>query len=122
MTFTYNDPDLKNIRKTLRKDQTKAEKIIWQHLKNKQLKGFKFYRQYSVEFYVLDFYCPKAKLAIEIDGPYHLNPEVRECDQERQMDIESLGIKFLRFTNEKIYHNLNHVLEKIKMHLPPFSP
>lgn len=117
MTLTYNHPDLKDLRKTLRKNQTKAEKIIWKYLRNKQLKGFKFFRQYSIDFYVLDFYCPKLKLAIEIDGPYHLESQILEHDEERQMDIESLDIKFLRFTNHEIYYDLDSVLEKIKKYL-----
>ena len=68
--------------------------------------------------YVIDFYCPKLKLAIEIDGQTHLDQVARIYDQERQKYIESFGIKFLRFSNYEVYENLDAVIEKIKAVLP----
>jgi len=64
----FNNPRFKVIRKTLRKDQTSQERKIWNILRNRQLLDLKFFRQYSIGKYVLDFYCPKIKLAVEIDG------------------------------------------------------
>lgn len=93
---------------------TKAETLLWLHLKGKQIYGSKFRRQYSVKSYIVDFYCPKIKLAVEIDGLTHLTEEEIEYDNHRQTEIESLGIQFLRFWNYEVYEDLYNVLEKIK--------
>ena len=92
---------------------TKAEALLWLRLKNKQVLGYRFLRQYSVDRYVLDFYCPKLRLAIEVDGESHFVEGAEEYDRERQQYIEALGIKFLRFLNTEIYHNLQGVLQAI---------
>lgn len=89
------------------------EIILWAQLKNKQLSGYKFRRQFSIGRYVVDFYCPALKLAIEIDGDSHFIDSVEEYDRVRQSFIESFGIKFLRFTNLDIMNNLNNALEQI---------
>ncbi len=91
----------------------KAEMILWRFLKGKNLNGYKFRRQYSVGAYVLDFYCAKLKLAIELDGDSHFVDGVQEYDKMRQTFIESFGIKFLRFTNYEIYTNIEAVLNEI---------
>lgn len=109
----YNHPSYIERRRNLRKDQTSEEKIIWQHLRKKQL-GYIFWRQYSVGPYVLDFYCPKLRLAIEIDGSQHTTKEGKEYDQERQQYLAGLNIKTLRFWNYEVRANLETVLEKIK--------
>ena len=77
MLFGHNDRVLKETRRKLRRDSTKAEKILWQELRRKRL-GMKFFRQYSVENFILDFYCPKYCLVIELDGGYHDDKEVQE--------------------------------------------
>ena len=87
-------------------------------MKKKQLKGYKFRRQYGAGKYVIDFYCPKLKLAIEIDGQTHLDQVARIYDQERQKYIESFGIKFLHFSNYEVYEDLDAVIERIKAVLP----
>ena len=92
---------------------TKAEALIWQKLRCKQIENCKFRNQYSVEQFVLDFYSPEIKLAIEIDGESHFQEGAAHYDNERQIFIESAGIKFLRFTNNQVYENLNGVLEII---------
>jgi very-short-patch-repair endonuclease len=76
--------------------------------------GYKFRRQYSVDKYVVDFYSPKLKLAIEIDGDVHDLPEQKEYDAERQEDIEKFGITFVRITNEKLVGNPNKAFAKIE--------
>lgn len=95
-----------------------AEIILWLRLKEKQLKGYKFRRQYGIGKLVVDFYCPKVKLAIEIDGPLHFHDDARKYDQERQEFMESLDVSFLRFTNREIYNNLDNVISRIKEQLP----
>jgi very-short-patch-repair endonuclease len=113
MTQLFNQTSEKLKRRELRSKMTKAEAIVWQKLRCKQLENCKFRNQYSVDRFVLDFYSPEIKLAIEIDGESHFQEGVAQYDQERQIFIESAGIKFLRFTNKDVYENLNGVLETI---------
>jgi very-short-patch-repair endonuclease len=119
MVKIFNKNTVKEKRKTLRKEMPPAEVVLWQVLRNKQANGHKFRRQYSVDRYILDFYCPSAKLAIEIDGDSHFKEEAIKADKIRQKAIEDMGIEFLRFTNHDIHENLEGVFEKILMHLPP---
>ncbi|HFE65294.1 MAG TPA: DUF559 domain-containing protein [Caldithrix sp.] len=113
MTIHYNKFPERDKRKALRKNPTKAERVLWQYLKGKQLDGFKFRRQYGVDAFVIDFYCVKTKLAIEIDGEIHLSKSTRENDQHRQKYLESFGIHFLRFTNRDVFNNIEKVLQTI---------
>jgi len=98
----------------LRSNLPKAEVILWSKLKSKGLDGYKFRRQYSVGKFVIDFYCPRLKLAIEVDGDSHFSEKSEARDKERQRFIESFKISFLRFTNKDIYENLGEVLATIK--------
>ena len=86
---------------------------MWLNVKGGQLNGHKFRRQCSIGRYVVDFYCPRAKLAVEIDGKSHLGAEAREYDKDRAEFIESAGVKIIRFSNEQIYNDLNGVLLEI---------
>lgn len=100
-------------RRYLRKNMTRAEVILWYELKNKKL-GARFLRQYSIGKFVVDFYAPDIKLAVEADGATHCTPREIEYDAIRQSIIEENKISFLRFTNPEIYDDLYNVLEKIK--------
>ena len=102
-------------RKTLRKNMTKAETLLWIEIKNKKINDCKFRRQFGIGTYIIDYYSPEIKLAIEIDGATHYTDEEIEYDKLRQADIENLGVTFLRFTNEEIYENMSFVLEKISI-------
>jgi very-short-patch-repair endonuclease len=113
MTKLFNKISEKLKRRELRSKMTKAEAIVWQKLRCKQIDNCKFRNQYSVDRFVLDFYSPEIKLAIEIDGESHFQEGVAQYDEQRQIFIESAGIKFLRFTNKDVYENLNGVLETI---------
>ncbi len=113
MTKLFNKTSEKLKRRQLRSNMTKAEALIWQKLRCKQIENCKFRNQYSVDRFVLDFYSPEIKLAIEIDGESHFQEGAALYDNERQIFIESAGIKFLRFTNNQVYENLNGVLETI---------
>jgi very-short-patch-repair endonuclease len=113
MTKLYNRTSEKEKRQQLRRNMTKAEFLLWQKLKRKQLEGVKFRSQYGVGQFVVDFYCTELKLAIEIDGDSHFQDGAQEYDWERQAVIESVGIRFLRFTNDEVYGNLEGVLERI---------
>ncbi len=112
MTKLFNKKSETEKRRLLRNNMPPAEWILWKKINNKQLSGYKFRRQYSIKQFVIDFYCPELKLAIEIDGDSHI--DAMEYDNNRQKYIESFGIKFLRFTNLEIYENLDKVVEEIK--------
>jgi len=94
---------------------TQAEIILWKYLSNRGICGFKFRRQYPIDRFVLDFYCPEKRLAIEIDGGIHNN--LKEYDQIRQETIESKGIEFLRFKNSEVIDDIFSVLKAIKKRL-----
>ncbi|MEK7559690.1 MAG: endonuclease domain-containing protein [Patescibacteria group bacterium] len=119
MTRIYNKKSQTAKRKFLRGKLSLSEIALWKKLKTKKLGGYKFRRQYGFGRYVVDFYCPALKLAIEIDGPYHKFGEMKEYDPERQVFIESFGVKFLRFSNEDVSRNLLLVLSKIESELSP---
>jgi very-short-patch-repair endonuclease len=91
----------------------KAEVVLWGKLKGRQLLGCKFRRQFSIGPYILDFYCPALKLAIEVDGDSHFQDGVTQYDAKRQAFIESLGIKVVRFLNTEIYENIEGVLQTL---------
>ena len=100
-----------------REQATKAEKILWQHLRNRKLKGFKFRRQNPIADFVGDFYCVECNLIVEIDGKYHASIEQRRYDEGRTYELSELKIKVVRFTNEEVCENINYVLGEIEKHL-----
>ena len=97
MKYLHNNPGLKHRRQELRKNQTNAEQAIWAHVRNRQVNGMKFFRQYSIGSYILDFYCPEIKIAIEIDGGQHNLPRGKKYDDARSEYLKSQGIDVLRF-------------------------
>ncbi len=114
MTITHNHPILKERRIELRKNQTPQEVLLWARLRRNQL-GFKFKRQHSIGPYILDFYCPDKKIAVELDGSQHLDN--KEYDQERDNYLLGLEIKTLRFWNNEVNANIDGVLQKISSEL-----
>ncbi|MEH2240644.1 endonuclease domain-containing protein [Nostoc sp.] len=117
MTKLYNKNTEIEKRRQLRQNITKAEKVIWDKIKDRQLENCKFRRQYSVDKFVIDFYSSEFKLAIEIDGKSHFQEGAVESDKARQEFIESVEIKFIRFTNNDVYANLSGVLESIAQNI-----
>ncbi|MBD2386477.1 endonuclease domain-containing protein [Cylindrospermum sp. FACHB-282] len=113
MTELFNRTEDIEKRRRLRQNSTAAEGILWQHLRNRKLQGYKFRRQYGIDRFVVDFYCPETHLAIELDGSIHDIPEIAERDRYRQAFITAKGIHFLRFRNEEISDNLPNVLQRI---------
>lgn len=109
----HNHEILKERRKELRKNQTKTEEALWFELRNEKL-GFKFKRQHSVGGYILDFYCPRKKLIVELDGEIHNTKEAREYDLVRDKYFRELDYKVLRFKNGEVENGIEKVLEKIK--------
>ncbi len=109
-----NLPHLKTFRKKLRNNLTPAEAALWKMLQKKQLEGRKFRRQHSVANYILDFYCPSEKLAIELDGQGHFEVTQAEYDYERDLFLQNTGIKVLRFENILVFDYPEAVLNAIK--------
>ncbi|MDD5437869.1 MAG: endonuclease domain-containing protein [Patescibacteria group bacterium] len=113
MKFKYNDSTRKLIRRILRVNQTEVERLLWNRIRNRRLIGARFIRQYSIGRYVLDFYCPEKRLAIELDGSQHLEQNQVEYDKERTEYLRSLNIQVIRFWNNQIFNEMNNVLEAI---------
>jgi very-short-patch-repair endonuclease len=114
--FSTNLKSLNVKRKKLRNHSTSAEIVLWEHLKSRRLEGRKFRRQFSVGFYILDFYCPEEKLCIELDGQHHFTEDGKSKDAEREKHLEQCGIKTLRFENYLVRTNLENILLEIKNH------
>ena len=119
MNFKYNIPKLKERRRDLRKNQTEAEKILWRHLRNKQFHGVKFHRQYSVGGYILDFFSPKLRLAIELDGGQHASEENKEYDEIRSNFLKAHDIEVVRFWNNEVIQNIEGVLCRLAEKITP---
>jgi len=111
--YTYNNPILKQTRKKLRKNQTEVERLLWQKLRNKQVNGLRFLRQYSIGFYIIDFYCPKYKLAVELDGGQHAENNRLVYDEKRTRYLQQKDVKVIRIWNNEAITNVNGVLQKI---------
>jgi very-short-patch-repair endonuclease len=92
---------------------TDAERQLWEKIRMRQLKGYHFYRQKPIGDYIVDFFCPKAKLVIEIDGSQHLVGEAVEYDRIREDFLSNLGLRVLRFNNREVLKNTEEVIERI---------
>jgi very-short-patch-repair endonuclease len=112
----HNRKYLKYRRKELRSNLTPAEAKLWESIQNSQLDGHKFRRQHSIGNYILDFYCPSIKLAIELDGQVHQHYAAEHADMERDQTLQSLGIIVLRFENKDVFENLEAVLQELRKH------
>ena len=104
----YYNPKLKPLARKLRNEGTMAEVLLWSELKSRKVKGYKFTRQKPVGSYIVDFFCNRLHLAIEIDGITHEGN--LEADEKRQEELENLGIRFLRFDDLDVRENLDGVL------------
>ena len=101
----------------LRKSMTEAERVLWSRLRNRQIDGLIFRRQHPVDVYIVDFYCHKHKLVIEVDGEIHDIPENAEKDKGRTVEMERFGLKVIRFSNDDVLRNVEIVIDKIKLQL-----
>ena len=116
MDQSYNKKVLTEKRKQLRSNGTSAEAVLWNRLKEKQLDGRKFRRQFSINNYIVDFYCTTEKLAIELDGQNHFTQAGSANDYERDQNLKAQGVTVLRFENEVVFKNIEGVLDEIKRH------
>lgn len=119
MKFLRNDPTLKQRRRELRRNQTEAEKVLWAHLRNRQFYDMKFFRQYSIGPYILDFYCPTMKLAVELDGGQHNQCENKEYDSARSEYLKAQAIDVIRFWNHEVLLDIQSVLAELMLEVTP---
>jgi len=108
-----NIEPLKARRRQLRRVLTPAEARLWTHLQDKQLRGRKFRRQHSIGPYILDFYCPQERLAVELDGAAHDSVRAQQQDAARTAFLGGLGIRVVRFENRNVFDNADGVLQEI---------
>jgi very-short-patch-repair endonuclease len=106
----------------LRKNATDCEKILWRHLRNRNFANYKFRRQHPIDRCILDFYCPEARLAVELDGGGHDYMRRRMHDQARTEFLTSQQIVVLRFWNHQVREELDSVLQAIWFALEQRSP
>jgi very-short-patch-repair endonuclease len=107
------DKNLKKCSRLLRAKMAEAERLLWEELRGKQLKGYQFYRQKTIGNYIVDFYCPRAKLVIELDGGQHYSSEGKAKDRARDVYMKGIGLRVLRFSDKKVFENTQGVLERI---------
>jgi very-short-patch-repair endonuclease len=119
MKIHYN-PKLKEIAKRLRKNSTLSEVILWKHLKGKQMLGFDFHRQKPIDEYIVDFFCAKLKLIIEIDGRSHNYKVIH--DQKRINRLKSIGLNILQFRDKDVKTNAEGVVLSIKQWIGEHTP
>ena len=111
---TNNLLSLFNFRKKLRNSGTPAEVTLWQYLQNRKLAGRKFRRQHSIGNFIIDFYCPDEKLAIELDGEDHFWEDGMKHDAKKTAFLNSMGIRVLRFENIWVFKDVEYVLGEIR--------
>ena len=98
----------------LRQSATKAEKILWEYLRNRNLDGLKFRRQHPIGKFIADFYCHEMKLVVELDGAVHDGKMNVQYDDSRTLELKGSGIKVIRFRNSEVENNISFVLNEIR--------
>lgn len=115
--FYGAEPHIFEKARELRKSMTQSEKLLWEQLKKRKLKGYRFRQQYPISEFIADFYCHSAKLVIEVDGGIHERKAQKTYDILRTSALNDLGITVIRFRNKEIEHRMEHVLHTISSFL-----
>lgn len=111
----YNaSPEIFKRARVLRENMTPAENLLWSHLQKGRMMGYRFKSQHPIDKFIVDFYCHRARLVIEIDGEVHQEEDQMEVDQGRTAELEHYGLSVLRFTNKEIVESIDDVLLEIK--------
>lgn len=111
----YNNSKLKEFRRQLRTNGTSAEAMLWKMIKAKQIDGLGFRRQFSIGDFILDFYCPSLRLAIELDGDVHYNAVKSELDLSRDEKLKDVyQIHTLRYENNVVFEHPETIINSIK--------
>lgn len=114
MPLLHNRAEYTDLRQTLRQCASRAEIILWLQLKERGCEGYKFRRQHGIGRYIVDLYCPKLKLAVEIDGSQHFEPNAREYDRKRDAWLEGVGIMVVRFTAYDCCFHIDSVMTALR--------
>ena len=101
----------------LRRSETSAERVLWSKLRNRQVDGRKFKRQVPFGYFIMDFFCSEARLAVEVDGATHATAKEVADDAERTKFLQENAVRVLRFSNSDVTNNIDGVLEMIYLHL-----
>jgi very-short-patch-repair endonuclease len=104
---------LKYVARTLRKNMTDSERLLWSRIRRKQLQGLQFYRQKTVRNFIVDFCCPSKMIIIEVDGCQHLESKMREKDAIRDAELSRLGFRVLRYSNIDVLKDTDGVIADI---------
>ncbi len=104
-------PEISDAARQLRRRMTDAEEALWKLLRRNKLDGMRFRRQHAVGRFILDFYCPDRKIAVEVDGSIH--EDQRDYDQSRDEVLSQYGIRVIRFQNDEVLKDSDSVLERI---------
>lgn len=121
MYFLPYNKNLKEFSRDLRSHSTLSEILLWQKLRASQFRGYAFNRQKPLGNYIVDFYCLKLNLVIEVDGNSHFFEESEVEDQKRQKVIERMGVNFLRFSDLEVKRSMSFVLEEIGYFMDDFE-
>lgn len=100
--------------KELRKTTTEAEQVLWEKLRAGRFQGIKFRRQHPISKFIVDFYCHHYKLVIELDGAVHQEKDQKDRDFGREEELEDLGLRILRFSNDSVIYDMEYVLDEIE--------
>ncbi|MFO0764600.1 MAG: DUF559 domain-containing protein [Patescibacteria group bacterium] len=122
MQYKITDRRLKARRRELRKNATNEERELWHYLRGRKLGGYKFLRQFSINRFIMDFYCAQYRVAIEIDGSHHATNQGAAYDAERTAILSEFGVTIIRFTNDDINKRIGYVLKTISETLILCSP
>ncbi len=120
MIVKYN-PKLKELARQLRRNATKSEVLLWQKLKTNQIHGYDFHRQKPIDEYIVDFFCNKLRLAIEVDGYSHEILEVWENDVIKTRRLNELGICVLRFSDDQVFNDIENVIRTIEDYIAEYE-
>ena len=112
----YNK-NLRPFARDLRKNMTDAERLLWSKIQGKQLWGLQFYRQKTIDNFIVDFYCPRADLVIDVDGGQHYTEDGLEKDKSRDQYLNAIGLRVMRFNNLDVLKNIEGVISMLDVHL-----
>lgn len=120
MIVKYN-PKLKKLARKLRNKSTKAEIRLWNQLRNGKLNGFDFHRQKPIDKFIVDFFCYKLRLCIEVDGVTHNDPLVQDRDRKKEARLKELGYNILRYQDNDVIDNIDGVILEIQNYIDRFE-
>jgi very-short-patch-repair endonuclease len=113
-SFLRYNPKLKEYARKLRNNSTKSERELWKYLKGRQMKGYDFHRQKPIDEYLVDFFCPKLMLAIELDGYSHLLEGYQQKDRRKEYELMQFGVKTIRFWDDEVLDDIDNVLRALE--------